>query len=384
VKRLQLFAIAPPGLEALLSTELRALRISQAREVQGGIEFSGGVEHLQRVNLWSRIASRILVRVDEFHASSFHELERRAKKIDWAPFVAPGGPIRFRVTCRKSKLYHSDAVAQRLANAAGTELRLDANSDEEEAEGQLFVVRLMHDVLTISADSSGELLHRRGYRKAVAKAPVRENLGAAMLAGCGWDGSGSLIDPMCGSGTIPIEAAMIARNIAPGQKRSFAFERWPGHDAAKWRELAGQAESGVRATAGVPIVGSDRDAGAISAAVENAARAGVADDIEFKEAALSAAPYPEGAGWIVTNPPYGARVGSTKPLRNLYAQLGKIATATGNGLGLLSADRSLEAATGLRFREVFSTSNGGISVRFVAFPGTTGKEIGGHRGEKKG
>src|SRR5688572_26128189 len=171
-----------------------------------------------------RTASRVIVRVAEFPARAFHELERRAARVPWERFVAPGAPAAFRVTCRKSRLYHSDAVAQRLhaaAARAGATVGVAAMEEgEDEAalrtEGvgaQLFVVRLLHDVVTISADSSGALLHRRGYRQAIGRAPLRETLAAAMLLASGWRPDRPLVDPLCGSGTIAIEAALLARRI---------------------------------------------------------------------------------------------------------------------------------------------------------------------------
>lgn len=368
-ERLRLFVMTAPGLEGVLARELRGLGIGRSKNVVGGIEFSGGLEDMRRVNLWSRVANRVIGRVDEFHASTFHELERRAKRVDWGRFLAAGQRVRFRVTCRKSKLYHSDAVAERLGRAARAEIADGVESIEDErADGaQLFVVRIAHDVCTISVDTSGDLLHRRGYRQAVAKAPLRESLAAAMLLGTEWDTSVPLVDPMCGSGTIAIEGAMIARNIAPGLERRFAFQQWPGFDAAAWQRMIDEARGRALSRAPAPIVASDRDAGAVQAATENAERAGVAADIEISERTVSEADYPQPPGWIVTNPPYGLRVGEPAPLRNLYAQLGRIVRerAPGYRVALLSADRSLESQLGLELREVFRATNGGIPVRLV-------------------
>lgn len=365
---MQVLAMSAPGLEPILAGELRRMKINPGRSIAGGVEFSGTMEHVRRANLRSRVASRIVARAGEFHASSFHELERRAKKIEWRRFVAPGTPVRFRVTCRRSRLYHSDAVAARLVEAAGCPA-----SDEDDA--QLFVVRIVNDVCTISADSSGALLHRRGYRQAVAKAPVRETLAAAMLAGSGWDPAMPLVDPMCGSGTVAIEAALIARRMAPGLGRRFAFERWADHDAEAWSAMIGAARGEALPAAPAPIIASDRDAGAVEAARWNAARAGVAADVELSVHAVSDAGYPAGAGWIVSNPPYGLRVGESGPLRNLYAQLGRILReqAEGYHIALLSADKALEAQLRIELREVFRVSNGGIPVRLVV--GDKGGEV---------
>ncbi|HLA13604.1 MAG TPA: hypothetical protein VJZ25_01150, partial [Gemmatimonadaceae bacterium] len=333
---------------------------------------------LHRINLWSRVANRVLVRVDEFHSSTFHELERRAKKVEWSRFLAPGQPVRFRVTCRKSKLYHSDAVAERLLRATGAKAAdaarangvdtTEGDDEEPASDAQLFVARIANDICTISADSSGELLHRRGYRQAIAKAPLRETLAAAMLLGCEWDPATPLVDPMCGSGTIAIEGAMIARNLPPGIERRFAFERWPSHDAAAWRRTLDEARAHALPKAPARIVASDRDAGAVKATRENAERSGVLGDIEISERPVSAADYPDTPGWIVTNPPYGLRVGESAPLRNLYAQLGNIARerAEEYRIAILSADAALESQLRLDLHEVFRTTNGGIPVRLVA------------------
>ncbi|MGI9042530.1 MAG: THUMP domain-containing class I SAM-dependent RNA methyltransferase [Gemmatimonadaceae bacterium] len=365
--QLKIFVMTAPGIESLLAAELTALRIRITDQTAGGISFSGSTDHLQRVNLWSRLANRVLVRVAEFHASSFHELERRAKKIEWASFTSPGDRVRFRVTCRKSKLYHSDAVAARLLQASGGVAAATDESDEGDDDAQLFVVRLSHDECTISADSSGELLHRRGYRHATAKAPLRETLAAAMLAGSGWDPSAPLVDPMCGAGTIPIEAAMIARGIAPGATRRFSFERWPDHDSAGWKKTVDDARDAALPRVPGPIIASDRDAGAIEATAANAGRAGVTGDLEISETSVSGASYPQPPGWIVTNPPYGLRVGETGPLRNLYSQLGHIVRegAPGYRLAMLSADKALESQLRLETDEVFRTTNGGIPIRLI-------------------
>jgi putative N6-adenine-specific DNA methylase len=381
---LALFAITAPGLEEIAAAELRARGIANVSVEAGGVAFSGALGDLYEANLWLRTASRIVIRIASFHASEFHELERRAKRVPWERYIGVPARVRFRVTCRKSRLYHSDAVAERLANiiagvhglpggftmAGGDESGDDAGDADA---AQLFIVRLVHDEVTISADSSGALLHRRGYRQAVARAPLRETLAASMLLGSGWDATTPLADPMCGSGTIPIEAAMMARRMAPGidhgsgASRQFAFMGWPGFDDNAWKQRTAAAIAASAPRSPVPIIGADRDAGAIVAATSNAARAGVADDIEWHQQSISALELPPGPGLVVSNPPYGIRLGDTAPLRNLYAQLGKMlrARAPGWTVALLSADRALERQVGVGFTDVFRTSNGGIPVRLV-------------------
>ncbi|HYW05338.1 MAG TPA: hypothetical protein VE913_00200 [Longimicrobium sp.] len=377
---LALFAAAAPGLEPLVVAELRALGIVAAPE-PGGAAWEGTEADLHAANLWLRTASRVTVLAAAFRARTFFELERHARKIPWERWVAKGEPVRLRVTSKKSGLYHERAIAERVLDAIerrvgslGAAGVVQGEEGEEEAgEGQLFVIRFIRDACTIRADASGALLYLRGYRQAVAKAPLRETLAAAMLTGSGWPGDAPLLDPMCGSGTIAIEAALMARGIAPGlagadrAPRRFAFERWPEHDAALWDGAVRRARAAILPAAPAPIRGSDRDAGAITAALANAERAGVVNDVEFRERPISAIEPPPGPGWMVSNPPYGVRVGESDALRNLYAQLGRVARerAPGWTMALLAAEPRLEAQVGVRFEPAFSTRNGGIPVRLV-------------------
>jgi putative N6-adenine-specific DNA methylase len=270
----------------LLERELRAIGFADATASPGGVSFACDAAGLARANLHSRLASRIVVRLAAFRATAFYELERSARKIDWARFIRPKGSFRLRVTAKKSKLYHSDAIAQRVAEAvvravpSAVAVALKGKDDDGDAidspdasatdDSQLIVVRFDHDQCTISADSSGALLHRRGYRQAVARAPLRETLAAAMLAAVRYDASRPLVDPFCGSGTLLIEGAQVARRMAPGLARSFAAERWPELRAEVWRGAREAARAEVLPRAAAPIIGSDRDEGAIAAAVANA------------------------------------------------------------------------------------------------------------------
>jgi len=322
----------------------------------------------------------VIVRVEKFHADSFHELERRAKRILWDLYVAKGSRVQFRVTCRKSRLYHSDAVAERLADSIVKRVgAIDfANAgaktaDEEEqhvaveAPSQLFIVRLHHDECTISADSSGALLHRRGYREASGKAPLRETLAAAMVLSSGWDQRVPLVDPFCGSGTIAIEAALIARRVPPGLRRDFAFQLWPAYQESLWREIKSEATKPSHSGQIGALMASDRDDGVVKMALENAARAGVLEDIQFQSKPISALDVPTEPGFIVTNPPYGIRVGDRAALRNLYAQLGNVLRkkAKGYTVTLLSADKTFDRVVGIPLAEILRTRNGGIPVRFL-------------------
>ena len=373
---LDAYAAAAPGLEPLVARELSILGVEH-NLVEGGVSFRGTLATIAQANLWLRTASRVIVRIAAFKAQAFHELERLARAVPWERYVQKGGAARFRVTSRKSRLYHTGAIAQRLGEAVqyrlGASVSVDGSAggddDESPVEGaQLFVIRVFHDAFTISADTSGALLHQRGYRKAVAKAPVRETLAAALLIASEWNGSTPLLDPFCGSGTIPIEGALIARRIAPGINRSFAFQSWPSFDEKQWRHLRDRAAEGALARAPVQIVGSDRDAGAIEAASANSERSGVASDIEFSVRPISAIEDRYGMpGLVATNPPYGVRVGEADRVRDLYARLGQVlrAKCLGWQLTLLSASPRLERELRLPLKEAIRTRNGGIPVRVL-------------------
>ena len=372
IEPLNCFAIAAPGLEPIVARELKALG-EQPRIDDGGVSWDGDARSMMRANLWLRSASRVLVRVATFKATAFFELEKRAKKIPWEQFVAPGCVAEFRVTARKSKLYHSDAIAERLMTAVSSRSRalLDKSrvaptrhAQVVSRQPQLFVVRVFRDEFVVSADSSGELLHMRGYRQAIGKAPLRETLAAALLLASEWSGGAPLLDPFCGSGTIPIEGALIARRIAPGHRRGFAFMDWPLNDASVWRKLLADATAGVLASSPVPIHGSDRDAGAVTSSRANAERAGVAADIEFDTRAVSAMAPRTAVGLVATNPPYGVRVGERSTVRDLYARFGQVLRerCADWRVGLYSADPRLTTQIGLDFHELFRTTNGGIKV----------------------
>ena len=382
------FAACALGLEELVAAELHSLSIQPdvTDAEPGGVAFDATPEMLYRANLHLRTASRVLVRLGDFRVRALGELQRRAKELEWERFIGAGRSVRLRVTCRKSRLYHSGAVAERVSNAitrrsagvtdesivagaAGSRARSsDAAGAEDESAGedaQLVVVRLFHDRCTISIDSSGALLHRRGYRLATAKAPLRETLAAALLLASGWDPRAPLLDPMCGSGTIAIEGALLARRIAPGLRRDFGFVHWPEFDRALWERLLGEARALVLPSSPAVIQASDRDAGAIAAAIANAERAGVAGDVELTRRAISAIEPPLVPGWLVTNPPYGARVGEHDQLRNLYSQLGRVVKTKCAGwtVALLSADSRLDSRLGIQLTTVLKTRNGGIAVR---------------------
>jgi putative N6-adenine-specific DNA methylase len=376
---MKLFAICLPGLDPFMLQELKRLGPSSyLSEETGGIRFEGSLFDVYRCNLHLRTASRVLIRLGSFYAVGFPEFRRKAGNLPWEDYLDIEQPIALRVACHKSRLYHQQALAERMVGAISDRLkrpiRVAKYNEETESDvsthrqnpPQLIFVRLLQDRCTISIDSSGDLLHRRGYRLAVAKAPLRETLAAGMILASGWDKTSPLLDPFCGSGTIAIEAAQMAHQIPPGVKRHFAFMDWPKFDRITWDALLSDALSS-HPTTFPKIIASDRDEGAIRAARANAERAGVGDCIEFTSRAISAIEPPPGPGWVVTNPPYGLRIKANRDLRNLYAQFGRVLRTKCQGwqVTLLCSSIQLLHQTGLELDKGIPLMNGGIRVRLA-------------------
>lgn len=367
------FAVTSPGLESFTTRELLDLGFNNPVDEPGGITFQGGLADIYRANLHLRTASRILVRLGNFfHATTFAELGERLLRLPWERFLVPGQPVSLRVTCHRSRLYHSTAVGRAVASALSRRLAQPSpliHADEDaDQPAQLVVVRLADDVVTVSLDSSGRILHKRGYRQAVAKAPLRETLAAGILIASGWDKTSPLLDPFCGSGTIPIEASMLALGIPPGLQRHFAFMNWPGFIPGEWESIRQAAVPSSLVDRHVPILqASDRDAGAIGMAQANAERAGVQDYIEFTCQAVSAITPAAGPGWVVTNPPYGGRLNKGKDLRDLYARLGDVLRdkCPGWRVAILCSDPILLGQLGIKLDTTLGLVNGGINVRLA-------------------
>jgi putative N6-adenine-specific DNA methylase len=377
------FVSCSPGIEPILSGECQGLGLTWSQETQpdmsssageepGGILLWGSLLDVYRCNLHLRTASRVSVRLGSFHAVSFAELRKKAARLEWSRFIHPGQALNISVTCHKSRLYHSDAVAERVLGAVNDSFASQKTGSKPcilGKHGVLVLVRLVNDLCTISIDSSGELLHKRGYRQETAKAPLRETLAAAMLLASGWNGSIPLIDPFCGSGTIPIEAALLSSHIPPGINREFAFMRWPGFERDQWQNLLSIARKEIIPPTTL-ISGYDRDAGAITIASSNAARAGQKDVILFIQQPISALTASETPGWIIANPPYGLRVTSGRDLRDLYARFGEILRVnfTGWQAGILVSDPRLGGNLGLPVPQLtFRFINGGIPVKYQLF-----------------
>jgi putative N6-adenine-specific DNA methylase len=357
--KFEIFLVTTPGLEPVLCEEVRSKGFNSARAVPGGVTIKGGWPEVWRANLWIRGAGRVLAHLASFAVVQLADLAKQARKVPWANVLRPDVPFRVEATCRKSRIYHSGAAAERVITA----IRETLGAPHAPGAAILVRVHIDHNQCTISVDTSGELLHRRGYKDAVGTAPMRETMASLFLRQCGYDGTEPFVDPMCGSGTFLIEAAEIAARLNPGRSRQFAFEQLATFDAAAWQRMR-EANSGRPSP--VRFFGSDRDAGAIDMSRANAERAGVADLIDFRQCTISDVVAPdEPPGLVMVNPPYGTRLGDKRKLLPLYRALGQTLTTRFAGwrVGMITSETSLARATGLPFLPATApVPHGGLRV----------------------
>ena len=340
----EIFLAAPPGLESVIEAEARANGFAVRGPQPGGVALTGGWRDVIRANLELRCPTRVLARIGTFTAMALGQLETNAAKLDWPALLRPDIPVRVEATLARSKMSHRGAAADRLAKVIHERTGAPIGSD-----GVSIRLRVERDKATVSVDTSGEPLHRRGHKVAVGKAPLRETLAASFLRQCGYGGKEPVIDPMCGSGTFLIEAAEMACGLQPGRARSFDVERlalFEPQDLEAARRPPGLMPD-------VAIRGYDRDTGAVQMAMSNIERAGLSSICQVAHQAVSDLARPDGPpGLIMVNPPYGARIGEAKRLYGLYGALGRVLTERFSGwrVGLVTSDGSLARSTKLPFR----------------------------------
>lgn len=356
----EIFLVGTPGLDHVLLAEAVEAGFVECEKIPGGVRFTGGWPDVWRANLMLRGATRVLARIGEFRAFHLAQLDKRARKFPWSDVLRPDVPVRVEVTSRKSKIYHAGAATQRIETALKEELGVPIAADAP----VVLKVRIEDDLCTISVDTSGESLHKRGHKVAVNKAPMRETMAALLLRECGYLGQEPVYDPMCGSGTFVIEAAEVAMGLAPGRSRTFAFEHLATFDPEHWSAM----RDGVRTRpADQTFHGSDRDDGAIRMSLQNADRAGVSDITSFERKSVSdITPPTEQPGLIILNPPYGARIGDKKPLFALYGSLRSVLLDRFSGwrVAIVTTDPGLAKATQLPFARISAPiAHGGLKVK---------------------
>jgi len=348
------FVTCAPGLEPLLHEEARALKLSKVERQVGGIHFEGTLHDAMRANLWLRTAVRVLMRVARFEAKDEAALYAGASGVDWARFLGPDGRLMVDAHSNASELDHTLFIEQRVKDAIVDGFRAGEGrrpSVDKQDPDLAVHVHLVKNRCTLLVDTSGESLHKRGWRKYQGRAPLAETLAAALVLFSDWDRRSPLIDPFCGGATILIEAAMIAAGIAPGLRRpSFGFQRWPGYDAAAWSALLEQARKAAKPQQKLILRGRDWDPATVAGAAENIASAGLEGRIEVEQGeATDWQPRAGWNAWIVTNPPYGERVGQERGLDESYRRFGEFVRTRCGGfhLALLTSNPRLGEALAL-------------------------------------
>jgi len=324
--RFELIATTTFGLESVVTRELEKLGYTGMRTLDGKVHFSGDERDIARCNMWLRSADRLLIKVGEFHAPDFGALFDKTVDLPWSDIL----PIdaKFPVAGRsvQSRLHAVPSVQGAVKKAIVESLKKKYNRFRFDETGAEFAVEvsLLRDTATITIDTSGEGLHKRGYREFAGAAPLRETMAAGLLQLSYWNRDRQFIDPFCGSGTLPIEAALIGRNIAPGSGRSFIAEDWPWMDRKMWKDVRTEAKDLRQPRLTESIQGFDHDPAAIRLSEKSAAEAGVGGDIQFRQQEISEFKSLREYGVIVCNPPYGERMGSPEEVEAVYRELGRV------------------------------------------------------------
>jgi putative N6-adenine-specific DNA methylase len=369
---MKFFVTSAKGLEELVAAELTVLGISDIRKERGGVFFNGSFEEGCKACLWLRTGSRVLLVLAEFPASTPQELYDGVRSVDWHRYLKPEMTMAVDSVLRDSAMTHSGFVALKSKDAIVDSIRdkCGRRPDVDTKAPDLRVnVHLVKNSCTVSLDMAGEPLDRRGYRLDRNKAPLRENLAAALVAFSGWQGETPFYDPMCGSGTIVIEAALIASNCAPGLLRErFGFQSWPGHDPTVWRKLLTEAKDLRKRELDVRLRGYDRSPGSIEMAKQNAVRAGVNRIVSFTPADISTFE-PSAPGMIIFNPPYGERMGEEAELAGLYRTFGDVLKkrCAGSTAYILCGNSELVRHIGLKATRRIPIWNGPLECRLLKY-----------------
>lgn len=372
MEKIDLIATTTFGLEAIAKRELMSLGYNDLKVENGKVEFSGKLEDIPKTNIWLRTADRVLLKMGEFKALSFEELFQNTKALPWEDWIPEDGNFVVEGKSVDSKLF-SISDCQRIVEKAIVE-KLKTKYDVEwfNKTGAKYTVEvsLLKDIATLTIDTSGEGLHKRGYRDRAGDAPIKETLAAAMILLSYWNKDRVLLDPFCGSGTIPIEAAMIGKNIAPGLDRKFAAESWEKIDKGYWAEARKEAFNAIDNNVKLHILGCDIDKRSILRARDNAANLGLEDDIAFFMKDMRDVDLNDEYGVVITNPPYGERIGEKEEITKLYIDLGKKFRELETwSVYVITSDEDFEKKYGKKADRKRKLFNGRIKVDYYQYYG---------------
>ena len=373
MSKITLIATLTFGLEAIVKREVQALGFENITVADGKVEFEATPQDIPTANLWLRSADRVLLKMGQFEALTFDELFEQTKALPWEQWITEDGKFMVTGKAIKSTLGSVRACQSIVKKAVVERLKTAYNTDWFAETGPDFTIQvsMLKDVATLTIDTSGSGLHRRGYRQTTGEAPLKETLAAALVQLSFWNKERLLIDPMCGSGTILIEAALLARNIAPGLNREFASEQWPIIPQHIWRNARRAARKAINNTGDLQLFGYDIDAESITASQANAKRAGVGDDIVFAQQDIRDLWIDQQYGIIISNFPYGMKLSDFKELNQLYISINKtFKKKKGWSLYILTADKKFpdyfKRSWPNRTRKLY---NGTIEVNYYQYYG---------------
>ena len=359
---LEFYAITPVGFEQVTADELAELAAHQPRIGHGGVSFSGSFDTMFRVNLRARTVTRVLLRLGEFRADTFPELFNKARRLKWAQFINTTHEVEVKAQCHASKLIHSGRVEETILSALRDKLGAEQTSNSGR---QTIYARFDNNICTVSIDTSGERLDRRGYRLESGKAPLRESIAAGLLRWGGWESDEPLMSPMCGSGTLAIEAACMAARTPAGLDHDFPFFHWPAFHEKSWLRVRDRA-AGMQRECAPLISASDINGAAVAITRRNAERAGVGELIAFEQGDIRhLAPCSEKPGLVIVNPPYGDRIGGD--IQRLFADIGRQfgERLAGWRMLVICPDAAAEKALGLPVEKTLPFLTGGRPVKAV-------------------
>ena len=362
------------GLEAVLKREIYDLGYEITKVEDGRVTFEGDEEAICRANIFLRTAERVLIQVGRFKATTFEELFQGIKNLPWEEYIPEDGKFWVKKASSINSKLFSPSDIQSIAKKAMVErMKQKYRKDWFKEDGAPYPVRifLLKDEVTVALDTSGDSLHKRGYRTMTSKAPLTETLAAALILLTPWRANRILVDPFCGSGTFPIEAAMIAANIAPGMNREFTAEQWTNLiDRKLWYECVKEAEDMIDTEVEVDIQGYDIDGDVVKAARENAKRAGVDHMIHFQQRAVADLNHPKKYGFLISNPPYGERLEDKADLPALYTQIGEAYQRLDSwSMFLITSYTDTEKYIGRKADKNRKIYNGMLKTYFYQFPG---------------
>ncbi|WGV59746.1 class I SAM-dependent RNA methyltransferase [Brevibacillus brevis] len=372
MQKVELIATATFGLESVVAEEVKALGYGPVQVENGKVTFTADISAIPRTNLWLRTADRVRLKIGEFKATTFDELFEKTKALPWADWITEDGTFPVEGKSVKSTLFSVPDCQAIVKKAVVESMKKTYNREWFDEQGPLYKIEvaLLKDVATLTIDTSGPGLHKRGYRELIGQAPLKETMAAAMIMLSRWKPDRVFMDPFCGSGTIPIEAALIGQNIAPGMNREFVSETWPIIPKTAWREARAETHDLARYDQKLEIIGTDMDDEILKIARYNATEAGVDDLIHFQRMDVRDVRTKRKYGYLICNPPYGERLGEWKQVAKMYGEMGKTFAAMDTwSFYVITSDEQFEEHFGRTASKKRKLYNGNIKVDYYQFFG---------------